>query len=113
MKMEAETLIKITIKLLLSFQSLETIEKMSDIAFAKYMENDIMKICFERNIYWNIPVCSGQTQLHWSTIDIFYLSVQHIQANVLLQTIILDIRAMHNLFLKLRKFTSKMLNNKI
>jgi len=86
---------------------------MSDIAFAKYMENDITKICFERNIYWNIPVYFGQTQLHWSTLDICYLSVQHIQANVLLQTIVLDIRAIHNLFLKLRKVTSKIRNNKI
>jgi hypothetical protein len=86
---------------------------MSDIAFAKYMEKDIMKICFERKIYWNMPVCFGQTKLHWSTLDICYLSVQHIQTNVLSQTIILDIRAMHYFFLKLRDVTCKIRNNKI
>jgi hypothetical protein len=42
-----------------------------------------------------------------------YLSVEHIQVNVLLQTIILDLRAIHNLFLKLGKFTTKVRNNKI
>jgi len=69
----------------------ETLEKMSDLAFAKNVENDITKMCFERNIYWNIPVYFGQTQLHWSTLDICYLSVQRMQANILLQTVILDI----------------------
>jgi hypothetical protein len=111
--MEADTLVKTTISSLLSFQLVETIEKISDIAFEKYMENYIMKICFERNIYWNIPVCFGQIQLHWYTLDIFYLSVQHTQANVLLKTVILDTPAMHNLFLKLGKFTSKVRTNKI
>ena len=111
--MEAETLVETTISSLLSFQLVETIEKLSDIAFVKYMENDITKICFERNIYWNIPVCFGQIRLHWSTLDTFYLSIHHIQGNVLLQTIILDIREMHNLFLELGEFNSKVRNNKI
>jgi len=110
--MEAETLVKTIILSLLSFQLVETIEKISDITFAKYMENDITNICFEIDIYWNLPLCFGQIHLHWSTRDICYLSIQHIQANVLLQTIVLDISAMHNLFLKLRKFTSKIRNNK-
>jgi hypothetical protein len=49
--MEAEMLVKTTISSRLSFRLVETIEKMSDIIFAKYVENYVKKICFERNIY--------------------------------------------------------------
>jgi hypothetical protein len=48
--MEAAMLVKTTILSLLKFQLVEAIEKMSDIDFAKYMENDITNIYFERNI---------------------------------------------------------------
>jgi len=71
--MEAEVLVKTTISSILSFRLVKTIEKMPDITFAKYIENDITKICFERNICWNIPVCIGHilVKLHWPTLDFY------------------------------------------